>query len=72
MLIPGDPRLWVYERKKKRVFRNIPKSLAHKRGYYTIVRADGTGTTDSKDCSPQMLKDRGFPSYEGFPRAQNN
>ncbi len=42
MLSPGESRLWVYERDRTRVFRNIPKNLGYKRGYYTIVRADGT------------------------------
>lgn len=42
MLLPGDSRLWVYERNQSRAFRNIPKNLAHRRGYYTIVRADGS------------------------------
>jgi hypothetical protein len=41
MLADGESRLWVYERNSDRVFRNIPKNLATKRAYYTIVGKDG-------------------------------
>jgi hypothetical protein len=41
MLADGETRLWVYERNKNRVFRNIPKNLASKRAYYAILGNDG-------------------------------
>jgi hypothetical protein len=41
MLAEGEPRLWVYERNSDYAFRNIPKNLASKRSYYTILGPDG-------------------------------
>lgn len=44
MLAVGETRLWVYERNKDRVFRNIPYNLASKKSYYTAVGKDGVET----------------------------
>jgi uncharacterized protein DUF4238 len=61
MLLPGDPRLWVYERNKPRVFRNIPENLAHRRGYYTIVRPDGSEDDKFENILATNVEGPGIP-----------
>jgi hypothetical protein len=61
MLSPGESQVWVYERNKKRVFRNIPKNLANRKGYYTIVRSDGTEDDQFEKLLATEVEGPGLP-----------
>jgi hypothetical protein len=61
MLLPGDSRLWVYERNKPKVFRNVPKNLAQRGGYYTIVRPDGSEDDKFEDLLATSVEGPGIP-----------
>jgi hypothetical protein len=61
MLLAGDSRLWVYERNKRSAFRNIPKNIAHRRGYYSIVRPDGSEDDKLENVLAINIEGPGIP-----------
>jgi Protein of unknown function (DUF4238) len=61
MLAPGETRLWVYQRNSNHVFRNIPKNLASARGYYTVVRNDGSKDDQFEKLLARDIEGPGVP-----------
>lgn len=60
MLADGETRLWVYERNKERVFRNIPENLASKRSYYTAIGKDGIETDKVEKMLGKVIEGPGI------------